>query len=69
MKNFYKYFININGTLSPPIIDKFLRNFVQDLFEKIYRVNNNHLLMIVKVRFEDDKHGYKSLTPLRRVNY
>ena len=63
--------LDVKGAvLTPQLISLFLNTFWVQMFRYIAK-NDQHLLMIVKVRFaaENGDGAYRSLTPLRRVNY
>ena len=63
------YNLQVNSVLAPQLISSFLNSFWVEVFKPINKRGNNHLLMIVKVCFEDSAEGFKTITPMRRVNY
>jgi hypothetical protein len=67
MLNLKSYSINSNITLTNEILESYITNFWNDIFNSIR--GNSHLLIMCRIQFNDESGSYRTLGHLRRVNY
>ena len=60
------YTLPNNITLSNKVLETYITNFWNDIFENI---KDSHLLIMCKINFSQEEMSYRTLGNLRRVNY
>jgi hypothetical protein len=68
MIKYQKYNLN-KILLTNEVLNSFIFKFLEDVFELIIKKDTKHLMIICKVKYSDNDGGYKTLGPLRKVNY
>ena len=64
------YVLHKAATLKTKILAAYIHKFWSDVFDILHSQNNNiHLLLMVKVEYNDPALGYKTLANLRKVNF
>jgi len=65
-----KYNLTENIILTSEILNSYISQFFNEVFSPIIEVNPKHLMIICKVKYgQDSDSGYKTLAPLRRVEF
>ncbi len=62
------YSVN-NNLLTNQILGMYINNFWNDIFAPLVESGNKHLMIMVKVEFNESEMGYRTLGDLRRVNF
>ena len=68
--NTQAYYLSNHSPITKAFLTTYVRIFWEDIFSRLHKENNNiHLMLMCKVEFTDPNLGYKTLGPLRKVNF
>lgn len=65
----YKSYNTNNISLTPEVLSVYIDNFWNDVFRKITKFNEKHLMLMIQLHYDGDMTGYRTLANMKKVTF